>query len=373
MDISQISNKRRARDSRRHAIGGSAGMLFTGEYAGQKIALKQVQISQRPHLLDLLSTVPLSQSDEGDHSILLELKVLLSLRHPHIIPFLGICYDSEDVGCLYFVMTWAENGSLYDYIHVRQQKLSELQQLRILTEVAGGMQYLHAHDVIHRDLKTPNVLLDGALSALICDFGLSGITDTRSNVSARLGTELWASPEQFAGDHLKAETDVFSYGCMMWEVFFRTKPWHHRTFLTHQRRVKHMLACYEKKEYLPLSSKINGLYLPPHIKDIIEVCFQPTSHRVDFSQLYKVMHEQYVAFQAHQEPADPINQHDILYGRPDAIWKFSKGILDELSAYTVTFLPWTCVSLITLDCTIPLHHIIIQEVFFHYICLFFLS
>ena len=139
------------------------------------------------------------------------------MRHPNLVQFHGITHDAARQ-TLSFVLSWADNGSLYDYMHVHNNTLDLVTSLRVVAEVAAGMAYLHANNVVHRDLKSPNVLLDDALCARITDFGLSTFAhDHRKTLSKVAGTPHWASPEQVLSKKLYADTDVFSFGVIVWE------------------------------------------------------------------------------------------------------------------------------------------------------------
>ena len=139
------------------------------------------------------------------------------MRHPNLVHFHGITHDATKE-TLSFVLSWADHGPLYDYLHVNNNTLDLVTSLRVVAEVAAGMAYLHANNVVHRDLKSPNVLLDDALCARITDFGLSTFAhDHRKTLSKVAGTPHWASPEQILEQKLYADTDVFSFGVIVWE------------------------------------------------------------------------------------------------------------------------------------------------------------
>ncbi|EGD83238.1 TKL protein kinase [Salpingoeca rosetta] len=325
MDVSFVDNWRRAEDMRHRPIVGAAGNLFKGTYAGQMVALKQVLLDRAPSLTALIQ----GKHSNRNHSLLLEVKILLTMRHPHIVPFLGLCYDQADPGVVYLMMTWASGGSLYEYLHTSKAAPSRAERSRMLMEMASAMEYLHAHGVVHRDFKSPNVLLTASLSTQICDFGLSSVSEQSSHVSARLGTELWASPEQFAGDLLTRETDVFSFGCVAWEMVFGLRPWHHLEFMTHQRRIKYIAHCYERHVFMAVDKEINGRTASPEMQDIISGCLQPIGQRYDFGQLYKAFLIQWEA----AKQGGPVNldlHEEILFGADDAVWKLSQDVVDQI-------------------------------------------
>lgn len=130
-----------------------------------------------------------------------EVAILVQLRHPRICQFLGACARPDN---LFIVLEFMPNGSLQDYLHkVRKPPswvpLSRLQKLRIVSDVALGLAYLHkcSPPIIHRDLTSGNVLLDDALRAKVSDFGLSRPYDYR--MTLRPGNRFYMAPELLLG------------------------------------------------------------------------------------------------------------------------------------------------------------------------------
>ncbi|EGD81501.1 TKL protein kinase [Salpingoeca rosetta] len=341
MDPTRFTEKQRVKDRDGKFVKGAFGRLFRSTLAGHDVALKEVDdVEERPRLRQLLAemsnTATLAQG--VGKRILREVAILVSLRHPNIVQFLGICHDSAS-NKLAFVLSWAENGSLYDYMHVHNNDLSDVQRLRMLSEVAGAMEFLHAHNVVHRDLKSPNVLLDSSLSAKVTDFGLSTFRQPgQSQVSQVIGTLLWASPEQLLQQELRADTDVFSFGCLMWEVWLGIRPWHHGQYGENGITFAHLVAKYQEEDYLPLDVEIQGRRLTPALQALTCVCLQWSGNRGDFSQLHAALkvqqsatrEQEVVTLERHQQHM--LKQHLLLHGPPDAAWKFSQQLLAAVDA-----------------------------------------
>ncbi|EGD72701.1 TKL protein kinase, variant [Salpingoeca rosetta] len=322
-----------ATDSNGNPTQGRFGRLFRSTFSGHMVALKEVgDVRQRPGLRELVHGLkaPLSRH-HGDKRVLREVAILASIRHPNVVQFLGVCYDEAEK-TLFFVLSWADNGSLFDFMYVKRRKLSHIDRLRILSEVAGAMEFLHAHDVVHRDLKSPNVLLDAVLSAKVADFGLSTFKNTETSSLSRVtGTPLWASPEQLLSKKLRSDTDVFSFGCLAWEVWFAVKPWHHGEYERDGVSLVQLALKYDKHEYLPLEEEINGQEMPVHLRALLRGCFTTSGSRLSFAQLHAALRAQYCANKEHEpEPLDFEQQTRLLYGRPDAVWKFDPDILATL-------------------------------------------
>uniref|UniRef100_UPI00358E86D8 receptor-interacting serine/threonine-protein kinase 2 n=1 Tax=Myxine glutinosa TaxID=7769 RepID=UPI00358E86D8 len=165
--------------------------------------------------------------------LLREAEMMQRARFSHIIPILGVCEDPEFVA---IVMEYMPNGSLDALLHQPWNVPCVPWPLRIrmLHEMALAMNYLHSltPPLLHHDLKSHNVLLDGDFHTKIADFGLarwrkqSQFSSVRSNPTALgAGTVLYMPPEAFNSEkRTDASHDVYSFGIIMWEVLSRKRP-----------------------------------------------------------------------------------------------------------------------------------------------------
>ena len=161
----------------------------------------------------------------GRARFLREIRLAAQLNHPHILPL----HDSGDAdGFLYYVMPLMEGRSLRERMGDERPLAVEL-ALRIAEEVADALDYAHRHGVVHRDLKPENILLHEG-HALVADFGIAKAIAAATESAAltqfglALGTPIYMSPEQAAGEELDGRSDLFSLGCVLFEMLTGEPP-----------------------------------------------------------------------------------------------------------------------------------------------------
>ncbi len=154
-----------------------------------------------------------------------EILVTARLQHPHILPL----HDSgEHGGTLYYVMPFVDGGSLRDRL-ARERQLPLGDAIRIAREIADALDHAHRRGVVHRDIKPENVLL-GEDHAFIADFGIarlvsSSLEEGVIEAGTALGTPAYMSPEQIHGEDIGAASDLFSLGCVLFEMLAGRPPW----------------------------------------------------------------------------------------------------------------------------------------------------
>eukprot|EP00471_Norrisiella_sphaerica_P002510 CAMPEP_0184484532 /NCGR_PEP_ID=MMETSP0113_2-20130426/6237_1 /TAXON_ID=91329 /ORGANISM="Norrisiella sphaerica, Strain BC52" /LENGTH=779 /DNA_ID=CAMNT_0026865553 /DNA_START=165 /DNA_END=2504 /DNA_ORIENTATION=+ len=155
-----------------------------------------------------------------------EVNIWHRLRNQFITKFMGVCLEYPHL-CI--VTELVHRGSLFGLLHDEDAALTWPRRLRIASDLARGMNYLHnfndAKDrIIHRDLKSLNVLITNEWRAKVADFGMTRFQDSK-NVMTTCGTPLWMAPEIIRRKEYNYKVDVYSYGIVLWELYTRKIPY----------------------------------------------------------------------------------------------------------------------------------------------------
>ncbi|KAL8161990.1 hypothetical protein V2J09_013479 [Rumex salicifolius] len=156
-----------------------------------------------------------------------EVNLLYKIQHPNIIAILGHCIHGDSKYLVYELM---ENGSLETLLHgpSRGQALTWHTRMKIALDIARGVEYLHEHcnpPVIHRDLKSSNVLLDSNFNAKLSDFGLAVVDGSQNKNNIKLsGTLGYVAPEYLLDGKLTEKSDVYAFGVVLLELLLGRKP-----------------------------------------------------------------------------------------------------------------------------------------------------
>lgn len=227
-----------------------------------------------------------AEEQEGRTRFMQEVSLLTSLRHPHVLLYIGACVEPQFPLCI--VSQLIDGGSLYSLLHQRgREKLTLAQKMMLTQDIARGMLYLHSRTpvVLHRDLKSANILVERqqneVLKATIIDFGLSKLSSNeaslvpgRSNNMGLCGSLVTMAPEIMARDSYVAKSDVYSFGIIVWEIFTGRVPF--RGMAPGQLVL--MVSTQKKRPTFRASDQV-----PDGIRSLIEACWEhEVDDRIDF-------------------------------------------------------------------------------------------
>jgi hypothetical protein len=235
--------------------GGGFGQVYKATWYGTPVAVK---------VINTISGV--SPSKKVLEEFAAEINLLSGMRHPNICLYIGACLEPPNFA---IVTELASNGSLWDALRLPINSYNEAfavcngwnhdgwpQSLyatgsphprgssmhipippagtwpwalvkKVASGAARGMTYLHGGTppVLHRDLKSANLLLDESYNAKVCDFGLSRLKAQERSMTGNCGTVQWMAPEVLANERYAEPADVFSFGVILWELLSRECPY----------------------------------------------------------------------------------------------------------------------------------------------------
>ncbi|KDO34166.1 TKL protein kinase [Saprolegnia parasitica CBS 223.65] len=180
---------------------GAFADVYLGEYKGEPVAIKKL-LGHRVGITEVQGLVD-------------EIKLMASFDCPYIVKCLGACWDQpSDMKC---VLEFMGGGDLRDYLQ-RYSPAEYTWPAKVATMycVVEALMYLHSLPVIHRDLKSRNVLLDDAKGAKLTDFGVSK-EDTQATMTVGVGTYRWMAPEILQFNHYTTAADIYSFGMLLSE------------------------------------------------------------------------------------------------------------------------------------------------------------
>jgi serine/threonine protein kinase len=175
-----------------------------------------------------------------------EAKILMRLRHPHIVPLLD--FGSED-GIYYMVMPLMEVGTLRD--RLVKGPIRPEEGANIIRQIAEALQFAHNAGMVHRDVKPSNVLMDSEGNAWLSDFGTAYVRNATANLtgSSVIGTPQYMAPEQARGEPVSEKTDVYALGIVLYQMCTGQLPFDADTPLA--------IAMKHTSEPLPRPTLIN--------------------------------------------------------------------------------------------------------------------
>lgn len=196
---------------------GRHSRIYRGVYKQDDVAIKLIS----------------QPEEDGDFAASLEKQftsevvLLFRLHHPNIITFFAAC-KKPPVFCI--ITEYCAGGSLRKYLHQQEPYSLPLDLvLKLAIDIARGMQYLHSQGILHRDLKSENLLLGEDMSVKVADFGISCLESQCGSAKGFTGTYRWMAPEMIKEKHHTKKVDVYSFGIVLWELFTALTPFDNMT------------------------------------------------------------------------------------------------------------------------------------------------
>ncbi|KAH9710743.1 serine/threonine-protein kinase STY17 [Citrus sinensis] len=241
---------------------GSYGDLYKGTYCSQEVAIKVL----KPECVNTEMLKEFSQ----------EVYIMRKIRHKNVVQFIGACTRPPNL-CI--VTEFMARGSIYDFLHKQKGVFQLTSLLKVAIDVSKGMNYLHQNNIIHRDLKTANLLMDENGVVKVADFGVARVQAQSGVMTAETGTYRWMAPEVIEHKPYDYKADVFSFGIALWELLTGELPYAGLTPLQ-------AAVGVVQKSLRPTIPK----HAHPRLAELLERCWQhdPTQ-RPNFSQITDIL------------------------------------------------------------------------------------
>lgn len=186
---------------------GTYGSVYYGLLREQEVAVKRMTVTKTKEFTA-------------------EMKVLCKVHHTNLVELIGYAASDDE---LFLIYEYAQKGSLGSHLHDPQNKghpsLSWIMRVQIALDTARGLEYIHEHTkphYVHRDVKTSNILLDGAFKAKISDFGLAKLVgrtnDGEASATRVVGTFGYLAPEYLRDGLATTKSDVYAFGVVLFEL-----------------------------------------------------------------------------------------------------------------------------------------------------------
>ncbi|OHT11567.1 hypothetical protein TRFO_18926 [Tritrichomonas foetus] len=263
-----------------HLNGGKTALVYvaTDKETNKEVAVKQFFDS---YFTDEISMRNLKR----------EIYFLVTLKHKYLVDFIG--FNAEALP-FWIIMEYVPAGDLFGLIS--NDKLDAYEKTKIALEVAEGMEYLHSKQVMHRDLKTSNILVQYHKKTFepipkIADFGYARI-NTSIEMTIGVGTTNYEAPEVINGGMYDFKADVFSYSMVLWEMISGVFPyyWLGNDKLAIERSI---ISGVE----LPFQTKSNEPSVSEDLEELVRKCWSlDPEERYTFSEIIEIMISKRIAF-----------------------------------------------------------------------------
>jgi len=252
---------------------GGFGTVYYGRYNGLEVAIKKLNIDPCSGLMSTNQRMELEK----------EIETLKKVRHPRLVTFVGACFTIPNV-CI--VTEYMSGGSLHQLLHVDKRELSTKDQIRMGLQMLEGLAFLHSMKppMIHRDLKSLNIVLSHDWNPKICDFGLTQTMEhTHLSVAqaGHGGSPRYMAPELYtAHGKITEKVDVWAMACILIETFGGPLPFNECTL------IEQIITCMVHEKRAPTIPS----FLDPRLQSVLAKCFIfDVSRRVSVFALAKGM------------------------------------------------------------------------------------
>ncbi|CAI0381314.1 unnamed protein product [Linum tenue] len=241
---------------------GAYGDLYKGMYCSQEVAVKVLK--------------PERVSAEMLREFSQEVYIMRKVRHKNVVQFIGACTQPPNL-CI--VTEFMARGSIYDFLHKQNGVFKLPSLIKVAIDVSKGMNYLHQNSIIHRDLKTANLLMDENEVVKVADFGVARVQTQSGVMTAETGTYRWMAPEVIEHKPYDHKADVFSFGIVLWELLTGELPYAYLTPL--QAAVGVVQKCL--RPTIPKQTQ-------PRLAELLEKCWkQDPTQRPSFCEIIDIL------------------------------------------------------------------------------------
>ena len=260
--------------------------LYKGKFFHNGVCIKEININY------------LSENEQD--KIQTEIMISLQLHHKSIVNTLGYCFNQQRTK-IFIITEFMKNKSLKLFIESNKGNISLKQKLLFIYEIALGLEYMYNSNskILHRDIKSSNILLDDNLHCKICDFGMSkcfNLDNNSENNSNNMSTNyqtnsqstlFWMSPEYLCDGIINDKCDIYSFGILIWEIFMEdTNPY--KNININDYFLGNKDVVYNKRTI------INDIYFQecPKMKDLMELMWNNDyKERPDIEYILNILEE----------------------------------------------------------------------------------
>ncbi|XP_050259502.1 serine/threonine-protein kinase STY46-like isoform X9 [Quercus robur] len=243
---------------------GSYGDLYKGTYCSQEVAIKVLK--------------PERVNSDMQREFAQEVFIMRKVRHKNVVQFIGACTKPPSL-CI--ITEYMSGGSVYDFLHKQKGVFKLPALIRVAIDVSKGMDYLHKNNIIHRDLKAANLLMDENEVVKVADFGVARVKTQSGVMTAETGTYRWMAPEVIEHKPYDHKADVFSFAIVLWELLTGKLPYEYLTPLQ-------AAVGVVQKGLRPIIPK----HTHPKLAELLEKCWQQDpALRPDFSEIIEILQQ----------------------------------------------------------------------------------